>query len=56
MYQRYPAPCVGSNGCEVFFIEMKYFEEDIIGENVDQRLVYETLSVSGCCGHWKYKP
>ena len=46
MYQPYPAPCVESNGCEVFFIEMKYFEKDIIGEYVDRHLVCETLDHS----------
>jgi hypothetical protein len=46
MDQRYPAPCVGSKGCGVIFIELKYFEEDIIGESVNHRLVYETLDQS----------
>jgi hypothetical protein len=45
MYQRGPWPYEGHTGCGVF-IEMKYFEEDIIGENVDRYLIYETLDQS----------
>jgi hypothetical protein len=33
-------------GCKVSFTEIKYFEEDIIGENVDRYLVYEILDQS----------
>jgi hypothetical protein len=46
MYQRYPTPCDESMGCKVSFTEIKYFEEDIIGENVDRYLVYEILDQS----------
>jgi hypothetical protein len=49
VYQRYPGPC---DEFDFDFIEMKYFEEDIIGEDVDHNLVWDIELVSGCCRHW----